>query len=48
MLPEIQVPRKSHDLHTRKDKKVSNVMGCELKRQLSEPGAGAACESIAT
>lgn len=24
-----------------------SVMGCELKRQLSEPGAGACCESIA-
>lgn len=28
------------DLHDRKARKVSNVMGCELRRQLSEPGAG--------
>lgn len=31
----------------RKDKKVSSVIGCELNLQLNEPGAGAACESIA-
>jgi hypothetical protein len=35
------------NLQTRKDKKVSSVIGCELNLQLNEPGAGAACESIA-
>lgn len=37
----VRLAAKSADLHDRKARKVSNVMGCELRRQLSEPGAGA-------
>lgn len=36
----------SRHLHDRKARKVRRVMGCELRRQLSEPGAGACCDSI--
>lgn len=34
------------DLHDRKARKVRSVMGCELRRQLSEPGAGDCCDSM--
>lgn len=34
------------NVHDRKARKVSSVMGCELRRQLSEPGAGDCCESM--
>lgn len=33
-------------VHDRKARNVSNVMGCELRRQLRLPGAGDCCESI--
>ena len=31
------------DSQTRNARKVKSVMGCELRRQLSEPGAGCGC-----
>ena len=34
-------------VHDRNAKKVSNVMGCELRRQLRVPGAGECCDSMA-
>lgn len=37
----------ANDLQDRKARKVNKVMGCELRRQLSEPGAGDCCDSMA-
>ena len=36
------IPGKASYIQIRNDRKVKSVMGCELKRQLSEPGVGCA------